>query len=203
MQCDSVKFPLSCVKLTHVELPCLSVVFSWHILAQMQGRAHEASHPPHSTHHRFFLFTWEQMKKPKPKSETYLWRPWRPKNETETFVGILKFWFLFMHGLPLSPSKKQKRFFFQVIITCPWVAGLTCCISESHQSIVYPWPQAIVGSPLTAWLTPIQENIWISEGQLISVRDVRQLLWTTLFLSLHKKGTCNLISRIRGALSLL
>lgn len=99
--------------------------------------------------------------------------------------------------------RNRRGFFFQVIITCPWVAGLTCCISESHQSIVYPWPQAIVGSPLTAWLTPIQENIWISEGQLISVRDVRQLLWTTLFLSLHKKGTCNLISRIRGALSLL
>lgn len=111
-----------------------------------------------------------------------------PKKETETFVGILKFWSRFMRSLSLSRSKKQNRFFsgyYHLPLTCwthllhLWVTPSQLCTLSHRQS---------VGSPLTACLTPIQENTWIREGQLISVRDaVRQLLCATLFLSLLRR----------------
>lgn len=106
-----------------------------------------------------------------------------PKKDTETFVGILKFYLFLCTAYHCHRvTSRTVWVFFQVIITCPWLAGLT-----PSQQCTHGYRQS-VDSPLTAWLTPIQENTWISEGQLTSVRDaLRQLLCTTLFLSLLRR----------------
>lgn len=138
MQCDSVKSPLSCVKLAHVELPCLSVVFSWHILAQMQGRAHEASHPPHQPTIASSFYMWTSE-----KAKTQIWNIFLVIVLRTKLTHLWEFWNsdLFLCAAYYCHGVRSRTvvflffcvgFFFQVIITCPWVAGLTCCISGSH-----------------------------------------------------------------------
>lgn len=109
-------------------------------------------------------------------------------------------------------------FYILLITVTEWKAGqgflgyyhlpLTCWTHLLHPRIM---PSRLCshghrqsgGSPLTGWLTRIRENTWISEEHLYQ-RGMLQgrLLYTTLFLS-TKKCTCNLISRVHGALSFI